>query len=174
MAYDLWTKKAVPRNWSIGAKFTTTTEDVELRLKQLTTETNQLNTDITQIWFPKVKQNPQAQAFVNAWVKWRDDTYVFVKSWKTGPTFKIQMAWNFMDNIADRQKELGDWRAKWQKLSGLEATAPTGTIPPDAGSKPPNKDEGINWWKWGAIGGAGGVVALFVTRKFKQIVNPIS
>jgi hypothetical protein len=172
MAYDLATKKQTARDWSIGAGLTTTTEDVDLRLRQLTTETNGLNVDITQIWYPKAKKDPQTQIFVNAWVRWRDDTYAFVKSWKEGPFYKIHMAWNFLNNATDRLRELADWRAKWQKLSGLEATAPSGTVPPDAGSKPPT-DTNTNWWKWAAIGSAGGLGAILIGRKLKQIVNPL-
>lgn len=167
MAYDLLKKKIVGRDWSIGAGFTTTTEDVDLRLAQLTTETNDLNIDITENWFPRVKKNQQAQTFVNAWIRWRDDTYRLVRSWKEGAFYKIHMAWNYLNNTTDRLRELANWRDRWQKISGMQATAPAGTIPQDAGSNPP--DPGTNWWKWGAIGGTGGIIAILLGRKIAKL-----
>lgn len=176
MAYDLATKKHTARDWSIGAGFTTSTEDVDLRLQQLVTETNTLNDDITQIWFPKNKGNPENHAFVRAWIAWRDDTYRFTRSWKEGAFYKIHLAWNYYNNAGDRLRELPQWRSRYQELSGRKATAPTGIIPADAGTNLPTADSGTNWWKWGAVAGTGGLLALIFRHKIAGLtkLNPFT
>ena len=79
MAFDLITRKRSPRNWALGASFTTSTDDVDQRLKDLTIDVNNLNNDITKSWFPKHKNEDASQRFVAAWIAWRDGTYQFVK-----------------------------------------------------------------------------------------------
>lgn len=156
MAFDLLTKKQSSRDWSLGASFTTTMSDVEDRLRTLTSDTNNLNADITQHWFPKHKNEETAKRFVAQWIEWRDKTYAFIKSWNEG--FRFKLAWNFMDNADQRVAELNEWRARWERLSGETAIAPM--------TAPKKKDESSGgWWKWLAVGLGGAVAAVFVTKK---------
>jgi hypothetical protein len=157
VACDLLTGKTSPRNWALGASFTTSTDDVEVRLKDLTVDVNNLNNDITQYWFPKHKNEEPARRFVAAWIEWRDKTYEFIRSWKQG-FFKVKLAWNYMDDANEKISELAEWRRRWERLSGESSTAP-GTTPPEK-----EKPSG-GWWKWLAIAGAGAAGGLLIARK---------
>ena len=159
MAYDLLKGEKVPGDWSMGAPFTTTTEDVDVKLSALLVDTNNLNDDITKRWYPKEKDTPEVKPFVNAWMKWRDETYKFIKSWKS---FKIKLAWNYYDNAVERMRELASWRKKWEQLSGKEATGPASVPPGDTG------DNGNRLWRWLAIGLGGAAAGLFVLRKLER------
>lgn len=159
MAYSLTLKKMVDGDWSMGAGFTTTTDDVEAKLGSLRTDTDNLNVDIS-TWFKKSQGRPGVKAFVDAWVRWRDDTYKFIASWKQG--FKIKLAWNYYDNAVDRLNELVKWRERWERLSGETSSAPASTVP-----KPTSAPDEVNYWKWGAMLGLGAVSALWVSSKVR-------
>jgi hypothetical protein len=159
MAYDLLTKKRSSRNWALGASFTTSTDDVELRMKDLIVDVNNLNNDITQSWFPKHRNEDSAQRFVAAWIAWRDQAYAFVKSWKEGGFFHVKLAWNYMDDTNQKISELATWRERWERLSGESSTAPSTKAPP--------KDEPSSGglWKWLAIAGVGAAGGLLIAKK---------
>lgn len=161
MAYSLTLGKMVGGDWSMGAGFTTTTEDVEAKLGALRTDVDNLNVDISE-WFKKAQGRPGVKAFVDAWVRWRDDTYKFIASWKQG-FLKIKLAWNYYDNAVDRLNELSKWRERWEKISGETSSAPSSTVPKPASATP----EEINFWKWGAVLGIGAVSALYVSSKVR-------
>jgi len=162
MAFSILSGEQVSRDWScgIGASITTSTEDVDIKLAALRTDANNLNIDITN-WFAGVKDNPKAKTFVNAWVRWRDESYQFIKSWKEGPFYKIKLAWNYWDNAVERMHELAKWRERWERLSGQQSTAPASQLPP----LPSSGGSGGGAWKWAAILGLGGIGALLVAKK---------
>jgi hypothetical protein len=149
------------KDWSLGASITTSTDDVEDRLRSLTVDTNNLNADITP-WFRANAQNVQAARFVNAWTEWRNGTYKFIKSWKEGGFFKIKLAWNYADNADARIRELSEWRRRWEQLSGEKSTAPASIATPP--KKAPGESGG-SAWKWAAALAAGGLGAMFVAKK---------
>jgi hypothetical protein len=158
VAYDLLTKKHTRRNWALGSSFTTSTDDVEQRLRDLTTDVNNLNDDITRYWFPKHQDDEQARRFVAAWTSWRDNTYSFIRGWKEGSRFQIKLAWNYMDQANQKISELADWRARWERMSGERSVA--------ASTQPPEKESASNGvWKWLAIAGVGAVGGLIVARR---------
>jgi hypothetical protein len=158
VAYDIFRKAQTGANWSLGASFTTSTEDVDDRLSSLTVDVNNLNADITQYWFPKHKDDIQARRFLSAWIAWRDGTYKFIRGWKEG-TFKIKLAWNYMDDANQKISELAEWRRRWEALSGEKSTAPA-TLPP-----PPPKSDGAGIWKWVAALAIGAAGATLVAKK---------
>lgn len=159
MAYDIILGSRSPRDWSLGsnlgAGFTTSTDDVEARLGTLTVDTNNLNADIT-AWFGPNRNLPNVARFADAWVTWRNSTYAFIKSWKEG-TFKIKLAWNYMDRAEEKLRELAEWRRRWEALSGERSTAPA--------APPPEKKESGGLWKWAAAIAAGGALTLLAARK---------
>ena len=159
MAYDLIRGRLDDKDWSLGASITTSTDDVDDRLRSLTVDTNNLNADVT-AWYKNHAQNLTTQKFAAAWSQWRDATYKFIRSWKEGAFYKIKLAWNFMDDANQRVLELAEWRRRWEQLSGERSTAPATIAPP-----PPKPDEGGGPWKWLAILGAGGIGALILSKK---------
>ena len=162
MAYDLMKGRQDGKDWSLGASITTTTDDVEDRLRSLTTDTNNLNADVT-AWYKNHAGESGAQKFASAWSEWRDATYKFIKSWKEGPFYKIKLAWNYVDNAEERMRELAEWRRRWEQLSGEKSTAPS--TPPPAPPKPKNPDGRGGAWKILAILGAGGLGAMLIAKK---------
>lgn len=161
MAYDIMRGKQDGKDWSLGASLTTSTDDVNDRLGSLTVDTNNLNADIS-AWYRNNAGEVQTARFAKAWSEWRDGTYKFIKSWKEGGFFKIKLAWNYLDNADTRIRELAEWRRRWEQLSGEKSTAPS-TLP-----APPKKQPGEGGggaWKWLAILGAGGLGAMFLSKK---------
>jgi len=159
MAYDLMRGCQTRRDWSLGASFTTSTDDAEERLATLTTDVNNLNADIT-AWYKNHLGEGTPVKFWRAWIEWRDAAYRFVKSWKEGSAFKIKLAWNYVDNANEKMRELAEWRRRWEQISGERSTAPAAPPPP-----PPPPKEGGGGWKLLAILGAGGLGALLLARK---------
>lgn len=159
MAYDIFRKTQTSKSWALGASWTTSTDDVEDRLRSLTIDVNNLNTDITQFWFPKHKNEPAAQKFVSAWVQWRDGAYKLIKSWREGWALEVKLAWNYMDNANEKLTELAEWRRRWERLSGESATSPS-TLPP-----PKKKEDSSSMWKWIAALAVGAAGATLVAKK---------
>lgn len=156
MAYDVFSKSHTGRDWSIGAPWNTTNQDVDVKISALLTDTNNLNADISR-WMASdsAKKNPRSHAFWDAWVRWRDETTKFIQSVKKG--WSLKLAWNFYDNAVDRMRELEQWRFHWEELSGERSAGPA--------SKPPAPESGGGAWKWVAIAGGGTLVSLLVAKK---------
>lgn len=159
MAYDLLTGKKSPRNWALGAPLTTSTDDVEERLRSLTVDTNNLNQDIS-FWFRQHASESQAKRFADAWSRWRDETYAFIRSWKEG-SFKLKLAWNYVDRAEERMRELTEWRKRWESISHEQATAPASIAPPP----PSKKNESGGIWKWAAMGLVGAIGGVILFKK---------
>jgi hypothetical protein len=164
MAHDLIRGTNDGKDWSIGASITTSTDDVDDRLRMLTTDTNNLNEDITG-WWKRRQGDGAAGRFVNQWIEWRNAAYKFVRSWKEGPFYKIKLAWNYADNADARIHELAEWRRRWENLSGERATAPASVPPPLPKSKGGGGSGGGGPWKWVGLLGLGGIAALLAAKK---------
>ena len=145
MAYDIMRRRQVEGDWSMGAPFFATSEDALQKWNSLIASVDNLNDDVTKVWFPKVRGNEEAVSFVNAWIRWRDTVY---SEYKDNRRRKIipDLAWNVWNRGDARLKELDDWRARWEKLSGRTATAP-GIIPEEKHET--KKPSDTSWWKIG-------------------------
>jgi hypothetical protein len=147
MAYSLTKDWKLNRDWSCGiGSLTVQSNPVSLR-----NGIDNLNVDIT-TWFASAKNNPKAQMFAAAWVKWRGDTYK-----------ALQILRNDPDVVAKRSNELATWRAKWETMSGRRSTASvsgqTSLVPSSLLSK-------SSMWGWLAILGVGALGGLIVSRRF--------
>lgn len=158
MAYDLLSGKQTARDWSCGASFFTSTDDVVAKLDSLTADVNNLNTDVSR-WWQGAQKTPETKDFVNAWSRWRDATYRFIKSWRE-KSLTIKMAWTYADIADEKMRELAEWRGKYQELSGRAATAPA-SRPPAA----PKPGDSSSAWKWVAAIAAGGAAFALISRK---------
>jgi hypothetical protein len=116
----------VPINDDFGAPVFTTTGDVTALVDALQTATDNLNADITQRWFPTVSAQPAANDFVNAWIRWRDQTYAFIKGWREG---WFNLAWNWYDTAASKLGELTTWRGNYEQVCGCRASGPAPNVP---------------------------------------------
>lgn len=133
----------------------TSVQDVDALLGQLRVDVDNLNVDITQNWFPRSKKTEKDRAFVNAWVRWRNEAYKLVSGWRKG--FRIQLAWNYWNRGEEKQRELVKWRETFQKLTGETPTAPSAAPPPDSKKASP--------WMYAAIAGLGAIGFAWITRK---------
>lgn len=154
-----------------GAPLFTSTGDVRALVDSLQSNTDMLNLDITQTWFPTVSAQPAANEFVNAWIRWRDQTYAWIKEFRGYWTY---LAWNQYDIAAAKLNDLVTWRHNYEQVSGRKATGPSPNIP--EGAKPVDL-EGII--KTVAIVGAVGVVVwvgfkAYLMHKATRALSPVS
>ena len=163
MSFDLFLKES-NRDWSrgpsfMGASVMTTSEDATNAINQINVDTDNLNVDITMNWYPKVasKKSVSDSSFVNAWIKWRDATYDMIRSTRK---FKIvpDMAWSIVDRVAQKTRELAEWRKRFEAISGERSTAPQSEVPASG-------DGGI--WKMVALAAGGAALAGIVFAKIK-------
>lgn len=162
MAYDIFKRRQVGGDWTMGAPFFATTEDALQKWNTLRTSVDNLNEDITQVWFPKVKDDAAAGSFVRMWINWRDNVY---SEYKDNTRRKIipDLAWNVWNRGDAKLKELEEWRARFEKRSGQATIAP--------GSKPEESHEtkkpgsGFNPWLVATAALAGAVGLTLLQRK---------
>lgn len=153
-----------------GAPLFTSTGDVRALVDSLQNGVDSLNLDITQSWFPTVSGQPAAAEFTNAWIRWRDQAYAWIKEFRGYWTY---LAWNQYDIAAAKLNDLLTWRRNYEQVSGRKATGPAPNIP--EGAKPVDL-EGIV--KTVAIVGAIGVVAWFgfkayMMHKASRVLSPV-
>lgn len=152
---------------TLGAPLFTSTGDVKALVDQLNASVDNLNIDITQSWFPTVKTVPSANDYVNAWIRWRDQAYAFIKDYRS-QTFYL--AWNWYDMAAAKLNELAEWRRSYEQVAQRGATGPAPKLP--AGATPVD----LEWYiKAGAIFLGLGATAwvgfkIYTASKVKQAV----
>lgn len=161
MAYDIFRRRQVSGDWTMGAPIFATSEDALQKWYALRTAVDNLNSDITQFWFPKVKNDPAAQSFVNQWITWRNQVY---SDYKENTRRKIipDLAWNVWNRGDAKLKELEEWRARYEKRSGEASTAP-GTKPEETHDT--KKPGGFNPWLIATAALAGAVGLTLLQRK---------
>lgn len=165
MAFDIFKRREVPGDWTMGASFFTTSEDAEQKWNSLLAATNNLNEDITVVWAPTVKGNLAATSFIRQWITFRDTVY---SEYKDNARSKIipDLAWNVWNRGDAKLTELADWRKKFEKLSGMIATAPGPVAEEKHGAeKEKEKSGGIGVWGYVAVGLAGAVALTLVQRR---------
>ncbi len=161
MAYDILKGEMVPGDFTMGAPIMTTTEDALQKWNAVRVDTDNLNADITQIWFPKVKAQPAARSFMDAWIRWRDDVY---SQYKDNFRRKLipDLAWGVWNRGDAKLHELAAWRKRFEKISGLETTAPSSS--PEA-EPPKDKPKGGSMWMWISAALVGAVGLTLIQRK---------
>lgn len=167
MALDLVLGRTI-RNWSrsssfVGAPIMTTSEDAMAKLDQLNLDVDNLNMDITQIWFPTVQAKGSVAngAFVNAWIKWRDAAYAMIAEGRR-KKFIPDLAWQVVDRVDNKTRELDAWRKQFEAVSKTKATGPQSKAPP-----PPDPNAGSSIWMYVALAAAGAAGAGLLLAKIK-------
>lgn len=166
MALDLIlgkTKRNWSRNSTIGDHFFASSRDAAAALDQLNADVDNLNMDITQIWFPRVQAQGSTVfgGFVNAWIKWRDATYAAIND---GRANKLIPDWskNVMDRVDVKTRELAAWRKQFEVISKTRASGPQSSAPP-----PEAPGSGTSIWMYVALAAAGAAGAGLLLAKIK-------
>lgn len=160
MAWDIIRRKQVEGDWTMGASFMTSSEDAKQKWNGLIASVDNLNVDITQVWFPRHRDEELAKNFVNAWIRWRDTVY---SEYKDNARVKIlpDLAWSVWNRGDAKLRELEEWRAKFEALSGQPASAPS--------SRPEERHEtrspGTSPWAWVAAAAGGAALFALALRK---------
>ena len=166
MAFDIFRRRQVPGDWSMGAPIMTTSEDAKQKWNSLLAATNNLNDDITRVWGPGAQKDPASASFIRQWITFRDTIY---SEYKDNARFKIipDLAWSVWNRGDAKITELAEWRRRFEALSGKPTTAPSPQAEEKhtAADKEKEKEKGMSVWGYVAIGLAGAVALTLVQRK---------
>jgi hypothetical protein len=140
----------------MGAPVMTTSQDAEAAINTLNADVDNLNAYVTAWWQATAnKKDPKQANFVNAWMRWRNDTYSMItnsrKFWAVP-----DMAWSVVDRANQKTRELATWRATFERVSGTKVDVP---------QTEEKKDDKSDLWKLGAVAAGGALLAVVLIRR---------
>lgn len=168
MAYDLILRKknGGGRNWSrsssgMGSDFDSGWDEIGIVSSSVARATadavradlDALNLEIT-AWYQRVasQRKPAHGVFVNAWIRFRDETYKMIDDSKR--FWNPELASSIVERLNLTQANLRNWRARYEAIAGEKSQTSLTQIAP-----PPSSDKGSSPWMYVAIG-LGGVVLV--------------
>jgi hypothetical protein len=172
MAVDIFSGAVTPRDWSLGSDsmgLTILWRTAKAQLESLKAAVDILNLDIS-AWYHQQDRDADQKQFTNAWNIWRDQFYQWYRSnvstWDR--MFSVEAPWSVASLVEQKQGELNTWRHQFETVSGKKSF----------GAPQPNQQNpgspSTSLWKWIAIGGGGGLLALYGAKKFNDFRKAFS
>jgi hypothetical protein len=166
MAYDVFKRKQVPGDWTMGddVGFTFFWHTAKSRLEDVRTAVDILNQDVSD-WYKTSnrKKGPEQERFIKGWEIWKNEFFKWYDD-ATSRWSKLtpELPWSVASKAEAKTNELNEWRRQFEKVAGFEATGPGPLVregPPD------KKNEGTSMWAWVAAALGGAAIFGFVQHK---------